>query len=208
MALLFAFGRTLKRRDRREQPPGGQRKNLVIVRKRVGGLSEAVLAGFVSRAKGAMGLRGPVNVMITSSKELRRLNRQFRGNDRPTDVLSFPAIDGRNGGLAGDVAISADIAADNARLLGHTAAEEIKILALHGLLHLAGYDHERDHGRMAIKEARLRRALALPVGLIERNGTRKREGKLLTAKNTKLARRTRSSANRARERTRVTRVSR
>jgi probable rRNA maturation factor len=141
--------------------------------------------------------------MVTTSSELRRLNRHFREKDKPTDVLSFPAIRGRNDGLVGDIAISADIAADNARRLGHRAADEIKILVLHGVLHIAGYDHETDHGEMAIKETRLRRALALPVGLIERNGSRKGKGNLLTAKNGKLARKTRRKT-----RARLTRVSR
>ncbi|HMH00300.1 MAG TPA: rRNA maturation RNase YbeY, partial [Terriglobales bacterium] len=70
--------------------------------------------------------------------------------------------------FAGDVAISAEMAAHNARLLGHSPAEEIKILALHGMLHLAGYDHERDHGEMARTEERLRKFLRLPAGLIDR----------------------------------------
>ena len=72
--------------------------------------------------------------------------------------------------MAGDIAISADIATQNARQLGHAPALEIKILALHGVLHLAGYDHETDHGEMARKEISLRKALGLPSGLIERNG--------------------------------------
>jgi len=73
-------------------------------------------------------------------------------------------------GLAGDVAISSDIARKNARTLGHPPAEEIKILTLHGVLHLAGFDHESDSGEMAREENRLRRQLGLPTGLIERNG--------------------------------------
>jgi len=118
-------------------------------------------------------LQGEVNVLVTSSQELRQLNRRFRGKNQPTDVLSFPAISGMRDAFTGDVAISADIAAKNARLLGHSTAEEIKILSLHGLLHLAGYDHERDHGEMARKEKRLRRLLGLPQGLIERSEQRK-----------------------------------
>jgi probable rRNA maturation factor len=66
------------------------------------------------------------------------------------------------------VAISADIALENSIRLGHAVSQEIKILALHGILHLAGFDHERDNGRMAREEARLRRALRLPAALIER----------------------------------------
>ncbi len=112
-------------------------------------------------------LKKMVNVLVTTSRELQELNRRFRGQSRPTDVLSFPAAQGI-ANLAGDVAISAEIAAHNAAELGHTAATEIKILTLHGILHLAGYDHERDDGEMARKEERMRRALRLPVGLIER----------------------------------------
>jgi len=143
---------------------------LVIFRQRVAGLSDTALAKFVARASHAVRLRGLVNVLVTGSRELRSLNRRFRGQDKPTDVLSFlPSPDFGNG-LAGDIAISAEIAKQNARLLGHSSAQEIKILALHGVLHLAGYDHETDQGRMAGKEADLRRALGLPAGLIERNG--------------------------------------
>jgi probable rRNA maturation factor len=160
---------------------------LVSLIKQIPGLSEAALSRFVSRAKRGARLTGEVNVVVTSSSELRRLNQRFRRKDKPTDVLSFPAINGPRNGLAGDVAISADIAAYNARRLGHTAAEEVKILVLHGLLHLAGYDHERDEGEMAAKEAYLRKLLALPVSLTERNGARVR--KTLTAKGAENSRR-------------------
>ena len=132
-------------------------------------LSETALARFVRRACQAVKLPGNVNIMITSSHELRSLNRQFRGKDKATDVLSFPPLPVWADGQAGDVAISADIASQNARALGHSPADEVKILALHGVLHLAGYDHEQDNGEMARKEVRLRRLLGLPVGLIERN---------------------------------------
>jgi probable rRNA maturation factor len=145
-------------------------KNAVVIfRKPVAGLSNAALANFVTRASRGSGLRGVVNVLVTSGRELRALNLRFRGKDKATDVLSFPPLlDLEN--FAGDVAIAAEIAAQNARRLGHSAVEEIKILVLHGVLHLAGYDHERDHGEMARKEQRLRKKLGLPVGLIERSG--------------------------------------
>jgi probable rRNA maturation factor len=143
---------------------------LVILRKHVAGLSDAALAKFVARAARAVKLQGPVNVLITSDRELRALNRRFRGKDQPTDVLSFAPEPGFAGTPAGDIAISAEIARQSARGLGHSHAEEIKILVLHGVLHLAGYDHENDNGVMAGKEAKLRKALGLPVGLIERNG--------------------------------------
>jgi probable rRNA maturation factor len=95
------------------------------------------------------------------------LNARFRAKDRATDVLSFPVGSGAND-FAGDIAISLDIAADNARRLGHSVSEEIRILILHGILHLAGYDHEKDQGEMARKEFLLRRRFALPTALIER----------------------------------------
>jgi probable rRNA maturation factor len=141
---------------------------LVILRKSIVGLSEPTLERFLSKAKRAVRIRAAVNVLVTTNAELRRLNRRFRGKDKPTDVLSFPPALGLQGGLAGDVAISAGIATQNARRLGHSAAQEIKILVLHGLLHLAGHDHERDQGQMARKEQLLRQQLGLPVGLIER----------------------------------------
>ena len=143
---------------------------LVIVRSTVQGVSARALEQFAARAQRAARLRGEVDVLVTSSAELRRLNRRFRGKDAATDVLSFPS----SNGTAGDLAISAQIAARNALRLGHTAADELKILILHGLLHLAGYDHETDGGAMAREEARLRRALGLPVALIERTGKRRR----------------------------------
>lgn len=137
-------------------------------------MSDTALAKFVGRASRAVKLRGTVNVLVTGSLELRALNRRFRGKDKPTDVLSFvpdPFVSGAGAwSLAGDIAISAEIARQNAVRLGHSAAQEIKILALHGVLHLAGYDHEKDGGAMAGKEAALRQSLGLPAGLIERNG--------------------------------------
>jgi probable rRNA maturation factor len=144
--------------------------SVVIFRKSVPGLTETALARFLVRAERAVGLRGVVNVLVTTSRELRALNSRFRGKDKPTDVLSFAPMPGLVRGLAGDIAISAEIAAQNARQLGHSGSEEIKILALHGMLHLAGYDHEADGGKMAQKELSLRKSLGLPLGLIERNG--------------------------------------
>jgi probable rRNA maturation factor len=146
---------------------------LVILQKRVAGLNEASLDRFVARARKAVGLRAPVNVLVTSSAAVLALNSQFRGQNKATDVLSFPSTSStsktrRPSASAGDVAISADIARENSIRLGHPVSQEIKILALHGVLHLAGFDHERDNGRMAREEAKLRRALRLPAALIER----------------------------------------
>ena len=102
---------------------------------------------------------------MTDDAELRRLNRTFRGKDVETDVLSFPS---EMEDYAGDIAISADVAARNARRLGHSLAAEIRLLALHGVLHLAGFDHETDGGEMERKEMELRRKLRLPSSLTER----------------------------------------
>jgi probable rRNA maturation factor len=110
--------------------------------------------------------------LITGDAELRRLNAQFRGKDYTTDVLSFPAPVGRTGASApaylGDLAISAARARAQAREFGHTTEVELRILLLHGLLHLLGMDHETDSGRMARAEKRWRGELKLPNGLIER----------------------------------------
>jgi len=141
---------------------------LVIFQKRVADLTELALRRFVARARRAAGLKGGVNVLVTSSAEMKSLNRRFRGEDKPTDVLSFPAEPDAQKQFAGEIAISAEIAAQNARALGHSPAEEVKILVLHGVLHLRGYDHECDNGRMARREKQLRAKLHLPLGLIER----------------------------------------
>jgi probable rRNA maturation factor len=114
-----------------------------------------------------------VDVLLTSSAEMRALNRQFRHKDKATDVLSFPYLEvvATPARAVGELAISLDIARENANYLGHSLAEEVKILVLHGILHLAGFDHEQDNGEMAREEARLRVRLGLIAGLIERTPT-------------------------------------
>ena len=141
---------------------------MVIFQKRVHDITELALDRFVARARLAAGLKGAVNVLLTSNAEMKSLNRRFRGQDKPTDVLSFPAEPDAQKQLAGEIAISAEIASQNARALGHSPADEIKILVLHGVLHLRGYDHECDNGQMARREKQLRAKLRLPLGLIER----------------------------------------
>ena len=108
--------------------------------------------------------------LITGDAELQRLNRQFLGKDYPTDVLSFPADKDRHTDTAplGEIAISADRAADQAGSRGHSVDNEIRILMLHGVLHLLGMDHERDHGAMERAETKWRKEFGLPLGLIER----------------------------------------
>jgi probable rRNA maturation factor len=102
---------------------------------------------------------------ITTDRELRRLNGQFRGKDQTTDVLSFPSGTAE---YLGDIAISADRARAQARRFGHSLEQELGILMLHGLLHLLGMDHETDRGRMARAEERWREKLGLPGSLIRR----------------------------------------
>ena len=123
----------------------------------------AELDRFVRKAQSLTGFSGEVNVLITGNARVRELNRRFRRKNKPTDVLSFPRVEG------GDIAISLDIARENAKQFGHSSTDELKVLVLHGMLHLAGYDHERDNGRMAAREARLRAQLKLPNSLIERS---------------------------------------
>lgn len=141
---------------------------MVIFQKRVTDLTSLALDRFIARARRAAGLPGSINVLITTSARMKSLNRNFRGKEKPTDVLSFPAEPNTANQFAGEIAISAEIATKNARTLGHSPAEEVKILVLHGILHLRGYDHERDNGQMERREKQLREKLHLPSGLIER----------------------------------------
>jgi probable rRNA maturation factor len=130
--------------------------------------SARTLARFLSAAQTAVRLRGQVTVLLTTDAAIRKLNHQFRGKNKPTDVLSFPAEGLGAQGIAGDLAISVTTALSQAAEQGHSLATEIKVLVLHGLLHLAGYDHEIDNGKMARRERQLRAKLRLPQGLIER----------------------------------------
>lgn len=134
------------------------------------GLSRAGLTRFLHRAQELVELGGKVDVLLSDDRALRRLNRRFRGKNRATDVLSFPAPVELVGDHAGDLAISLETAARQAGEYGLTLRDEVRILLLHGVLHLAGLDHEIDDGEMAEQEAALRKRLRLPVGLIARAG--------------------------------------
>ena len=114
--------------------------------------------------------KGDVSIAVVSDRRMRALNRQFRGKDSATDVLSFPAthVPGVSSFL-GDIVIASGTAIRQAREAGHPVTTELKVLALHGLLHLIGYDHDTDDGKMARAEARLRKKAGLREGLIERN---------------------------------------
>jgi probable rRNA maturation factor len=115
------------------------------------------LRRLLEKAAEALGVKGEVSLVLAGDRLLHRLNREYRGKDRPTDVLSFPG-DGGEAGL-GDVVISVETAARNARALGRTLAPELDVLALHGFLHVLGYDHEADDGTMDRLERRLRKRL-------------------------------------------------
>lgn len=175
---------------------GGGRARLIaevtasgVHRGLAGGLGRWLARAAPARARGA------VTIALVSDAAIRRLNRTYRGIDRPTDVLSFPAaddgpayvgrVDLRRAGAAyvgrvdlrraarrraflGDIAISVHSARRQAREQGHAPRDEIRILALHGLLHLLGYDHDADRGEMARVEERLRRRAGLPAGLLAR----------------------------------------
>ena len=141
---------------------------MVRIEHKTARVSEQALDRFVLRARRAAGVRGQIHVLIVSDRRMQSLNWQFRGKDQPTDVLSFPAIQEVTRDFAGDIVVSVDAAACNARDLGQPLAHELKVLILHGVLHLAGHDHESDNGEMARKEGRLRKQLGLKGGLIER----------------------------------------
>ena len=165
-------------------------------------VSAAGLGVWLARAA-PRGTRGHIAVALVSDAVMRRLNRQFRRVDRPTDVLSFPAQEeiapetrpkakgqrpkfrtgrrslrpsatGPRPGFLGEVAIAQGVARRQARVMGHPVGVEIRVLALHGLLHLLGYDHDTDQGEMGRLEERLRRRSGLPSGLILRTPGRMR----------------------------------
>lgn len=123
------------------------------------------LAEFLKTAVAHIAPGRPVTCLITGDAELQQLNRTFRRKDSPTDVLSFPLAEA----AGGEMAISLDRAAEQAAQFGHSLEEELRILMLHGLLHLAGMDHETDRGEMARAEVLWRKRLKLPAGLVERS---------------------------------------
>jgi probable rRNA maturation factor len=109
--------------------------------------------------------RGTVVIAMISDARMRKINKQFRRKDYATDVLSFPSL---MPGELGELAIATGVMRRQARDAGHTEATEARVLAVHGLLHLLGYDHETDHGEMRRAEERLRKRARLPLGLIRR----------------------------------------
>jgi probable rRNA maturation factor len=156
---------------------GGQALAVEVVAP--GGVAAPGLARWLESVAPARA-RGTVTVALVPDARVRALNRRYRKKDRPTDVLSFPAeehqgVPSRGSDThhpLGDVVISVGVARRQARDAGHALGTELRVLALHGLLHLLGYDHERDDGRMARLERRLRRKGGLREGLIERGSGR------------------------------------
>jgi probable rRNA maturation factor len=146
------------------EPPS----SLVLFRRVPAGIRPIVLERFARKLCDEVAGGRRFECLITSDRELRGLNRQFRGQDYATDVLSFPVSGDAQ--FLGSLAISTGRARAQAKAYGHPVEQEMRVLMLHGLLHLLGMDHETDRGRMARTEARWRLRLKLPDGLIERAG--------------------------------------
>jgi probable rRNA maturation factor len=158
-----------------ERPSGLEA--LVLNRQRRRRVSPQRLRGVLRGAARALGVSGEVALVLTGDRAVRPLNARYRGKDRTTDVLSFPGpcashvgpratAAGRkrhqqrcDGAGLGDIVISVEAAERNARGLGRSLGRELDVLALHGFLHVLGYDHETDDGTMDRLERRLRRRL-------------------------------------------------
>jgi len=134
-------------------------------RQRKVSLDDREVAAFVRRVAREVGRGREFAVVVASDAAVRQANTRFRGKRFSTDVLSFP--DGEQGRL-GDILISAHRAQRQARQHGHRVENELKLLILHGLLHLIGYDHESDQGNMRRAERRWRRKYGLEPALTER----------------------------------------
>ena len=130
---------------------------MLLDRQRRRRVSEPRLRRVLRGAAEALAVSGEVALVLTGDRAVRTLNARYRGKDKPTDVLSFPGPGGEVG--LGDIVISVDTAARNARAYGRTLPQELDVLALHGFLHVLGYDHETDDGTMDRLERRLRRRL-------------------------------------------------
>jgi probable rRNA maturation factor len=161
-------------------PEGGHALRVAVVNDQGRPASAPGLAVWLRRVAPARA-RGLVTVALVSDDRVRALNKTYRRKDDTTDVLSFPAepspqpsaLSPKPSALSpkpflGDIVIARGVARRQAREARHSENTELRVLALHGLLHLLGYDHEQDHGRMQRVERRLRRKGGLPQGLIER----------------------------------------
>lgn len=138
---------------------------LVRVPRRITPAAKRSLERFAREVSARIAKGRAFTCVLAGDRRLRTLNREYLGHDYATDVLSFPA---GGGSSLGDLVISIDRAQAQAREFGHSVLDEIRILMLHGVLHLAGYDHEADGGKMARAERKWRTAFSLPAALIER----------------------------------------
>ncbi len=142
----------------------GAREAVFLVRTRTPAVKAGPLIGFTLDLMDEMGMEGSVAVELCSAERISLLNERYRHKSGPTDVLSFEGGESDESGLmhVGDLAICLKVARSNGRALGHSLDQELKRLLLHGLLHLRGYDHETDKGRMFRKERALCRKMGLP----------------------------------------------
>lgn len=158
------------------RPPGPDHPSALLFRHSSRSVLRTPLREFLNDAVHRIAPGHSVTCLITTDHELRALNHRFRGKNYATDVLSFPApafigVHRRPIPL-GELAISYDRASEQASQQGHGVDEELRILILHGLLHLTGLDHETDSGEMGRAERIWRKRLGLPLGLIERTEKR------------------------------------
>ena len=130
---------------------------VILNRQRRRRVSPSRLRRVLEAAGRSLGVAGELALVLTGDRRVRALNARYRARDEPTDVLSFPGEGGGKG--LGDVVISVETAARNARAYGRSLGQELDRLVLHGFLHLLGYDHEADDGAMERLERRLRRRL-------------------------------------------------
>lgn len=136
----------------------GSRLQVVFLnRQRRRRINQKRLRRVLEGAAAELGVSGEMVVVLAADEPVRVLNARYRGKDKPTDVLSFEGLGGDEG--LGDVVISVETAARNSREHGRTLLQELDLLALHGFLHILGYDHETDDGAMERLEKRLRRKL-------------------------------------------------
>ena len=144
---------------RKKLPALASPEAVVLNRQRKVSFHLGEVAAFVELLEHKLTRGREIALCVVSDAAIRRFNRRYRHKDTATDVLSFPPT---------DLLVSAETARRQARRLGHSLEAELKILALHGALHLIGHDHERDGGRMARLERGWRRRLGLPPVLTER----------------------------------------
>lgn len=142
------------------------KRSSILFRKPLPTEERAALRAFAKELSDKLLEGRTIVCLLSDDVHLHQLNKEFLGHDFPTDVLSFPS--GETDEL-GELAISLERATEQAIKQGHTLLEELKILMLHGALHLSGMDHEKDRGEMKRLETKWRKTLGLPAGLIERS---------------------------------------